>query len=212
MNDTLDQFKNENLFSKNTAEGLKVINPQTQQFYITHKVHKENDLRRPVLSWINCRNPDHHLQPLIKEFPSYFEDANDFVNKINNFKVLENSFLVTMDIKNVYTNILNNESITAVKQKHDNYTKKTVATKVISTFLSLVWTLNNFIFNSKFCLQIKSCAIGTICGPNTQTHLFLSSKRDSPILPLKTNPPAICVLSTIFLWYGPNQKTNLNPS
>ena len=50
VNDTLDQFKNENLFSKNTAEGLKVINPQTQQFYITHKIHKENDLRRPVLS------------------------------------------------------------------------------------------------------------------------------------------------------------------
>ena len=36
---------------------------------------------------------------------------NDFVNKINNFKVSENSFLVTMDVKTLYTNISNKEGI-----------------------------------------------------------------------------------------------------
>ena len=35
---------------------------------------------------------------------------------------------------------------------------------------------------------------------------ILSFKRDTSILSLKKIPAAICALSMIFLWYGPNQK------
>ena len=35
-----------------------------------------------------------------------------------------------------------------------NEKKKTTATKVITTFITLNLTLNNFVFNSKFYLQI----------------------------------------------------------
>ena len=169
VNDILDQYKNENLLSKQTAEGLKVINPKTPKFYIIPKMHKENNPERPVINSINChtfeisRFVDHHLQPLVKEIPSYIKDTNVFVNRINNFEVPENSFLVTMDVKVLYTNIPNNEGIAAVKRKHD--TMKTVTTKVITTFLALILTLNDFIFKSKFYLQINSFAVGTICAP-----------------------------------------------
>ena len=54
VNDTLDRFKNENLLSKTTAEGLKVINPKTPKFYITPKIHKGNNPERPVINSINC--------------------------------------------------------------------------------------------------------------------------------------------------------------
>ena len=50
-----------------------------------------------------------------------------------------------MDVKALHKNIPNIEGI--VNRKHDNYTKKTVATKEITTFLALILTLNNFIFN-----------------------------------------------------------------
>ena len=116
-----------------------------------------------------------------------------------------------MDVKALYTNIPNNEGIAAVKRKHDNYPNKSVATKVITTFLALFLTLNNFISNSKFCLQIKGCAMGTICAP-TYAYSCPSLKRNTSILSLKTNPTAICVSSTILLWYGSNQRTNLNLS
>ena len=33
VNDILDRFQNENLFSKNTAEELNVINPKTPKFF-----------------------------------------------------------------------------------------------------------------------------------------------------------------------------------
>ena len=41
--------------------------------------------------------------------------------------------------------------------------KKTIATKVITTFLALITILNNFMSNSKNFLQTKGCAMGTIC-------------------------------------------------
>ena len=137
VNDTLDQFKNENPFSKIIAEGLKIINPKTPKLYITPKINKENNPGRFVINSINChiseisRFVDHYPQPLVKEIRSYIKDTNDFVNKINIFKVPENSFLVSMDVKALYTNIPNNEGIAAVRRKHGNYTKKTVAIIVI---------------------------------------------------------------------------------
>ena len=109
-----------------------------------------------------------------------------------------------MDGKTLYTNKLNNEGIAALKPKHDNYAKKAVATKVITTFLTLILTLKNFIFNTKFYLQIKGCAIRTICAP-TCANMLMSEFEKKYIYPLvKTNPSAICVLWIIFLWYGPN--------
>ena len=53
-----------------------------------------------------------------------------------------------MDVKALYRNIPNNESIAPVKGKCDNYTKKAVATKVTTTFLTLILTL-------KFHFQLK---------------------------------------------------------
>ena len=45
----------------------------------------------------------------------------------------------------------------------------TSSTKVITTFLELILTLNNFIFNCKKYLQIKGCAI---CAPRIGKHLY----------------------------------------
>ena len=72
VNDSLDRFKNENLLSKKTAEGLKVINPKTPKFYITPIIHKENNPKRPITNSVNChtfeisRFVDRHLQSLLK--------------------------------------------------------------------------------------------------------------------------------------------------
>ena len=103
---------------------------------------------------------------------------------MNNFKVSDykSSFFVTMDAKPLYANIPNNEGIAAVKQKH-NYTHKTTAIKVIKRFLALILTLNNFIFNSKFYLQIKGCAMRTICVP-TYTDILMSKFEERYIYPL----------------------------
>ena len=91
-----------------------------------------------------------------------------------------------MDKIGLYTNIPNNEGIAAVKRKHDNFTQKTVATKVMTTFLALILTLNNFTFNSKFYLQIKGCAMGTICS-TAYANILVSEFEERYIYPLIKN-------------------------
>ena len=83
----------------------------------------------------------------MREIPSYIKDTNDFINKIDNFAVPPDSFLATMDVKSLYTSTPNNEGIASVKKKYDHYPNKTIPTKIITTFLALILTLNNFIFN-----------------------------------------------------------------
>ena len=62
----------------------------------------------------------------------------------------------------MYENTQHSKGIKAVKTSLDNFPIETMATKVITTFLSLVITLNKFVFNCKNYIQIKGCAMGTI--------------------------------------------------
>ena len=64
----------------------------------------------------------------------------------------------------MYTSIPNSKGIKAVKTSLENFPGRTVATKVITKFLYLILTLNNFVFNCNNYLQIKGCTMGTICA------------------------------------------------
>ena len=67
-----------------------------------------------------------------------------------------------MDARSLYTSIPNNEGIAATKKRYDSYSHKTLPSKIITTFLALILTLNKFVFNLKFYLQIKGCAMDII--------------------------------------------------
>ena len=95
-----------------------------------------------------------------------------------------------MDVKSLYTSIPNNEGIALVKKKYDRYLKKNIPTKIITTFLALILTLSNFIFNSKFYLQIKGCAMRTICAPS-YANIFMSEFEEKYIYPLINNKSVI---------------------
>ena len=75
-----------------------------------------------------------------------------------------------MDVKSIYTSVLNREGIATVEKSYDKCTDKTISTEVI-TFSALILTLNNFIFNSKFYLQVIGCAVGKRCAP-TCANIF----------------------------------------
>ena len=66
VNQTIERFKNEKLLTQKIADGLKITNPKTLKFYISSKIHKPNNLGRPVINSIEChteisRFVDHHL-------------------------------------------------------------------------------------------------------------------------------------------------------
>ena len=63
------------------------------------------------------------------------------------------SYLVSLDVRSLYTNILHTEGIEDVKQK----LKKSKPS---------ILRLNNFAFNGINYLQKKGCTIGTKCAPS----------------------------------------------
>ena len=137
----MSKSSNLNLLSKKLADGLKSVNPKPSRFYISPKIHNENNPGRPVINSINChtseisRFVDHYVQPLVREIPSYIKYTNYFISKINIFPVC------SMDVKSLYTRIPNNEERAWVKKKYDRYPKKTIPTKIITTLLALILTL-----------------------------------------------------------------------
>ena len=64
--------------------------------------------------------------------------------------------------------------MSAVKRAFDNYSKKNTTNKVIRTFLALILTMNNFVFVCIHYLQIKRCAMGTICAP-AYKNIFIAN-------------------------------------
>ena len=109
---TIDRLKKQNLLSKKLADELKSVNPIPTNFYISPKIHKENNSGKPEINSINChtseisRFVDPHLQPLVREISPYIKDANDFISKINNFTVSPNSLLVIMNLLLHYYNYM----------------------------------------------------------------------------------------------------------
>ena len=77
----------------------------------------------------------------------------------------DDSYLVSLDVRSLYTNIPHKEGIEAVKQKLKK-SKPSINIKVILTFLKLILTLNNFVFNGINYLQKKGCTMGTKCAPS----------------------------------------------
>ena len=189
VNDTIPRFKKEKLLPQNIADGLSTSNSRTPKFYLSPKIHKPNNPGGSVISSVDChtssilRYVDYHLQPIVKNIPSCIKDANDFIKKTKDLKVPKDAVLISLDVKAVYTSIPNSEGITALKRAYDKYQQKTVATKVLTTFLALILTLNNFIFNSKLYLQIKGCAMGTIYAP-AYANIFMAYFEEKFIYPL----------------------------
>lgn len=189
VNNAIEQLKNRNLISEKIANGLKVSNPRTPLFYLLPKIHKENNPGRPVVSSINCHTEsisqfvDYHLQPLAKQLPSYVQDTTDFLRKLNDLPkhLPKGATLVTMDVKSLYTNIPNVEGIEAVKSYLRESDRK--LTQVISAFLTLILTLNNFQFNDQNILQINGVSMGTKCAP-TYATLYMGKFEENYILPV----------------------------
>ena len=93
----------------------------------------------PIVSSVNChtknisRSVNYHLQPIVKEIPSYVKDTQDFLKKLAKVKdIPQESLLVTLDAKSLYTNTPNNKGIKAVKESYEKYKEKRVSTKVIN--------------------------------------------------------------------------------
>ena len=101
VNDAIARFKNDKLITENIAKGLQ----DTPKLYTRSKIHKTGNPGRPVVSSVNCHTytiskyVDFHLQPIVKNIPSYVRDTTDFLQKLDKVKSIPNDcLLVTVDV------------------------------------------------------------------------------------------------------------------
>ena len=174
----INNLKNENLFTSKTANYLLEEKIKTSMFHLLPKIHKANNPGRPEISSVNCHISrisefvDYFLQPEIKKLKSYVKDITGFIKKIEAiYHLSDDSYLVSLDVRSLYTNIPHKEGIEAVKQKLEK-SKPNISIKVILTFLKLILTLKNFVFNGIIYLQKKGSAMGTKCAPSYE-NIFM---------------------------------------
>ena len=143
--------------------------PRIPEFYTLTKIHKPTITGRPIIS--GCDGPterissfvDTLLQPISKIQKSYLKDTTDFINFIENTKVKTRTFLVSMDVTSLYTNIPQNEGIEIVCKAYENFYKDNppIPTHYLREMLRLILKENSFQFNGKHDLQTHGTAMGT---------------------------------------------------
>ena len=144
-------------------------NQKNQKKTKNKKIHKPTITGAPIIS--GCDGPterissfvDALLQPISKIQKSYLKDITDFINFIENTKVKKRTFLVSMDVTSLYTNIPQKEGIEIVCKAYENFYKYNppIPTHYLRKMLRLILKENSFQFNGKHYLQTHGTAMGT---------------------------------------------------
>lgn len=143
-------------------------------------LHKLNNPGRPIVSGINTvtEKISSLVDSLIKDIPptfsSYIKDTNHFLKEITQLHISAGSFLVTLDVTSLYTNIPHDEGILAVAEAYkEDFHKFGIDAPTLSILTKLVLELNNFEFEGRHFLQINGTAMGTKMAPN-YANIFMS--------------------------------------
>ena len=172
-----DMFQNGEI-DITVKEYLTDVHCKTPNFYMLPKIHKgiTPPQGRPILSANGSPTEkisqfvDHFLNPLCPSIKSYIKDSTHFLTLLEEInQVPDGSYLVTLDVNSLYTNIPVNAGITAVTNilrthRPDPNCKPT--NDSLTDLLRLVLTKNNFHFNGKHYLQIKGVSMGSKVSPS----------------------------------------------
>ena len=179
----VNDMLNSGEISPKCANYLVIDNPRTANFYLLPKIHKGKlpPPGRPIVSANECPTErisqfvDHFIQPIVPTLRSYIKDSGHFLNILSDLKLTSDTILCTLDVTSLYTNIPNDEGITAVRRSlsmtRDFMHNPT--NNSICDLLHLVLSCNNFQFDNKHYLQTGGTAMGTKLAPSF-ANIFMS--------------------------------------
>ena len=162
-------------------------------FYILPKIHKKEIPGRPIVSSINSltQNISRFLSlciaNLVPKLESYIKNTKHFLQKIISKKKIigKDTFLVSIDVTALYTNIPHEEGINACLyyiEKYRNELPHFVPNKTIMKTLFLFVLENNFFeFDNIIYKQLFGTSMGTIMAPQ-YANLFLGYLEEKKIL------------------------------
>ena len=158
--------------------------PRTPIFYFLPKIHKPDNPPRPIIS--GCDSPTDRiseflttiLNPIAQAQPSYIRDSTHLISLLDQIPPLpQDTFLVSIDVSSLYTNIPHTEGIQTVmdyiKKHREILPPHTPKDHIIRNFLHLILENNYFEFLDKCYLQVKGVAMGTKMAP-PYANIFLS--------------------------------------
>ena len=171
---------------------------RTAQFYMLPKIHKNKSPPpgRPIVSGNGCPTErisqfvDYFLQPGVKKIPSYIQDTTDFLRMLQEIGDLpDNTYLVTMDVSSLYTNIPNVEGIEACRTllQRERPGSSHPTNDSLIELLTQVLTMNNFDFNENHYLQVGGTAMGTRVAP-CYANTFMGWFEDTHVYSYHTLP------------------------
>ena len=225
VNKIVDHIQLKKFLTKKQAEHLKVPhNPRERRFYLLPKVHKDrskwayNHLTppgRPIVSDCNSdtynisKYIDYFLNPLATAHPSYIKDTTDFLLKLSNIKPQPNSFLITLDVESLYTNINNVSGLKAVEEAFRKNPDTKRPDEEIIKLLSHSLKYNDFIFNNQYYLQTGGTAMGKKFAPN-YANIFMAKWENEVLKKCPKQPQAYFrFLDDIFIIW-PHSRDDLN--
>lgn len=189
VNTILKNLSHKRTITKKQLEYLQVPeNPRPRKLYLLPKIHKDPDKwtikdkippGRPIVS--DCSSDtyrvaeyiDHFLAPQATKHASFIKDTPDFQKKISHLRPNANSFLVTIDVDSLYTNIDNKDGLEAVRKIFERYPDPDRPDQELLDLLKLSLENNDFIFNDEWFLQIWGTAMGKKFAPN-YANIFLA--------------------------------------
>ena len=163
----------ENATDEETASLLRPKKSRTPKFYMLPTIHEEDMPGRPMVSSVSSPTEkipafvNEFLKPIAQELPSYIKNTTHFMQKIDEVgEISEDTYMVTIDVKSLHTNIDNDEGLQAAEEELEKRSVKTTPSFAIAMLMKLILTLNNFVFNGLNYLQKKGVAIGAKSAPN----------------------------------------------
>ena len=109
---------------------------------------------------------DSILHPYVTSLSSYVKDTTDFIKKVKNIKFCsKDSYLVTLDVSSLYTNIPHEDGIQACKSSLEKDGISTERITEIEELMKLVLGNNHFKFDGKHYLQKLGTAMGSSMAP-----------------------------------------------
>lgn len=150
--------------------------PRARQFYHkdpqTWTVPFEETPGRPIVSdcgsesYNSAQCIDHFLNPLSQLHNSYLKDTYDFIDKIKSQSFPQHSFLFTIDIESLYTNINTEQGLQAVA---DLFRRHPDPRPDNERDLEINLTHNDFNFNSEHFYRFVTRQWARSLRPLTRT-------------------------------------------
>lgn len=182
VHDTLKEIHAKGEINDEYLEYLSPVGKETTrtaELYLLNKIHSDPPTKaRPIISANECpvekisEYVDFFLQPFVIEQNTYIKDTSDFIRKLEQIKVPENAYIITLDYESMYTNIVHDEAISAVENTisqsdRHKYVQgiKRPSTESFCKLIELAVKCNNFKFDSKNYYQCRGVAMGHKASP-----------------------------------------------